>query len=82
MVVKAVYIDCKNLKFLGVNVMRVCVLHFHIYVSRVSNVESLCLVHLGFSFLVSWCYICEYNVSMSIRFSVNFRESLIVFESE
>ena len=73
MVVKAVYIDCKKLKFLGVNVMLVCVVQFRVYVSRVSNVESLCLVRLGFSFLVSWLYICEYNVSMSIRFSVNFR---------
>ena len=73
MVVKAVYIDCKNLKFLGVNVMRVCVVQFCVYVSRVSNVESLCLVRLGFSFLVSWLYICKYNVSMSIHFSVNFQ---------
>ena len=73
MVVKAVYNDCKNLKFLGVNVMRVCVVQFCVYVSRVSNVGSLCLVRLGFSFLVSWLYIWEYNVSMSIRFSVNFR---------
>ena len=73
MVAKAVYIDCKNLKFLGLNVMRVFVVYFRVYVSRESNVESLCLVRLGFSFLVSWLYICEYNVSMSIRFSVNFR---------
>ena len=73
MVVKAVYIDCKNLKFLGVNVMRVCVVQFRVYVSRVCNVESLCLVRLGFSFLVSWLYICKYNVSMSIHFSVNFQ---------
>ena len=73
MVVKAVYIDCKNLKFLDLNVMRVCVVQLRVYVSRVSNVESLCLVRLGFSFLVCWFYICEYNVSISIRFSVNFR---------
>ena len=73
MVVKAVYINCKNLKFVGVKVMRVCVIHFCVYVSRVSNVEWLGLVPLGFSFLVSWLYISEYNVSMSIRFSVNFR---------
>ena len=73
MVVKAVYIDCKNLKFLGVNVIRVFVVHFRIYVRRESNVELLCLVRLGFSFLVSWLYICEYNVSVSISFFVNFR---------
>ena len=73
MVVKAVYIDCKNLKSLGMNVMRVCVVHFRVFVSRDSNVESLCLVRLGLSFLVSWLYIWEYNVSMSIRCSVNFR---------
>ena len=73
MVVKAVYIDCKNVKFVGVHVMCVCVVHIHVYVSRESSVESLCLVRLGFSFLVSWLYICAYNVSMSIRFSVNFR---------
>ena len=72
MVVKAVYIGCKNLKFLGVNVMRVCVVQFRVYVSRESNVELLCLVCLGFLFLVSWLYVCEYNVSMSIRFCVNF----------
>ena len=54
----------------GVNV---CVVHFRVYVSRESNVESLCLVPLGFSFLVSWLYICEFNVSMFIRFSVNFQ---------
>ena len=77
MVVKAVYIDCKNLKFLGVNVMRVFVVHFRIYVSRESNVESLCLVRLGFSFLVSWLYICGYNVSMSICFSVIFYKVLL-----
>ena len=81
MVVKAVYINCNNLKFLGGNVMRVCVLHFRVYVSRESNVKSLCLVRLGLSFLVSCLYICEYNVSMSIRFSVSFRLSLIVFEA-
>ena len=73
MVVKTVYIDCKQLKFLGVNVMRVCVVHFHVYVSRKSNVELLRLVRLGFSFLVSCLYICEYNVSMYIRFVINFR---------
>ena len=54
----------------GVNV---CVVHFRVYVSRESNVESLCLVPLGFSFLVSWLYICEFNVSMFMRFSVNFQ---------
>ena len=58
MVVKAVYIDCKNLKYLGVNDMRVCVVHFRVYVSREPNVESLCLVRLSVSFLVSWLYIC------------------------
>ena len=73
MVVKAVYIGRKNLKFLGVNVMRVCVVMFRVYVNRVSNVGSLCLVRFGFSFLVSWLYICEFNVLMSICFSVNFR---------
>ena len=73
MVVKAVYIDCKNLKYLGVNVIGVCVVQFRVYVSRESNVELLCLVRLGFSFLVGWLYICEYNVSVSIRFFVNFR---------
>ena len=57
MVVKAVYIDCKNLKLVGVNAMRVFVVHFRVYVSREFNVESLWLVHLGFSFLVSWLYI-------------------------
>ena len=62
MVVKAVCTDCKNLKFVGVNVMRVFVVHFRAYVSRESNVESLCLVRLGFSFLVSWLYICEYSI--------------------
>ena len=71
--VKAVYIDCKNLKFLGVNVMRVCVVHFCVYVSREANVEPLCSVCLGFSFLVSWLNICEYNLSMSIPFSISFR---------
>ena len=69
MVVKAVYIDCKTLTFLGVIV---CVVYFRVYVSRASSVKSLCLVRLGFSFLVSWLYISQY-VSMSIRFSVNFR---------
>ena len=44
MVVKAICIDCKKLKSLGVNVRRVCVMQFRVYVSRVSNVESLCLV--------------------------------------
>ena len=73
MVAKAVYIDCKNLKFVDVNVMRVFVVHSRVYVSREFNVESLCLVRLGFSFLVSYLYIYEYNVLMSIRFSVNFR---------
>ena len=73
MVIKAVYSDCKNLKFVGVHVMRVFVVYFRVYVSRESNVESLYLVRLGFSFLVSWLYICEYNASMSIRFSVSFR---------
>ena len=73
MIVKAVYIDYRNLTFLCVNVMRVCVVHFRVYVSRESNVEVLCLVRLGFSFLVGWLYICEYNVSVSIRFFVNFR---------
>ena len=56
MVVKAVYIDCKTLTFLGVIV---CVVCFRVYVSRESSVESLCLVRLGFSFLVSWLYISE-----------------------
>ena len=72
MVVKAFYIDCKNLKVLGGNVVGVCVVHFCVYVSRESNVESLYLVRLGSSFLVIWLYICEYNVSMSICFSINF----------
>ena len=71
--VKAVYIDCKNLKFLGVNVMRVCVVHFCVYVSREANFELLCSVCSGFSFLLSWLNICEYNLSMSIRFSISFR---------
>ena len=72
MIVTAIYIDCKNLKFVGVNVIPVCVVHFCVYVGRGSHVESICLVRLGFSFLVSWLYICKYNVSMSIRFSINF----------
>ena len=50
MLVKTVYIDCKGLKSLGVNVMHSCVVRFRVYVSP----ESLCLVHLGFSFLVNW----------------------------
>ena len=56
MVVKAVYIDCKTLTFLGVIL---CVVYFRVYVSRESSVESICLVRLGFSFLVSWLYISE-----------------------
>ena len=70
---KAIYIGCKNLKFVGGNVKRVCVVHFYVYVSRESTVESLCHVRLCFSFLVSCLYICEYNVSMSICFPDNFR---------
>ena len=58
MVVKAVYIDCKNLKYLGVNVMRVCVVHFRVYVSRDLMSSRVCLVRLSVSFLVSWLYIC------------------------
>ena len=50
MVVKAIYMNCKNLKFSGVNVIRACVVHFCVYVGRESNDESLCLVRLGFSF--------------------------------
>ena len=50
MVVKAIYMNCKNLKFSGVNVIRACVVHFCVYVGRESNAESLCLVRLGFSF--------------------------------
>ena len=50
MVVKAVYINCKNLKFSGVNVIHACVVHFCVYLGRESNVESLCLVRLDFSF--------------------------------
>ena len=58
MVAKAFYIDCKNLKFVGVNVMRVFVVHSRVCVSRKkSNVELPCLVRLGFSFLVNWLYI-------------------------
>ena len=53
--------------------MCVFVVHFCVYVSRESSVESLCLVRLSFSFLVSWLYFCEYNVPMPIPFSVNFR---------
>ena len=77
MVVKVLYIDYKNLKYVVVNVLHVCVVHFRVYVSRESNVESLCLVRLGFSFLVSWLYICGYNVSMSICFSVIFYKVLL-----
>ena len=58
MVAEAVYMAFKKLKFVGVNVMRVFVVHFRVYVSRESNVEQLCLVSLDFSFLVSWLYIC------------------------
>ena len=38
--------------------MRVFFVRFRVYVSMESNVE-LCLVRLGFSFLVDWLYICE-----------------------
>ena len=50
MVVKAVYINCKNLKLSGVNVIYACVVHFCVYLGREPNVESLCLVRLDFSF--------------------------------
>ena len=82
MIVTSIYIDYKNLKFVGVSFIPVCVVHFCVYVSRGSHVESICLVRLDFSFSVSCLYICKYNVSMSIRFSINFQEILIVFESE
>ena len=67
---------------MGVNFIPVCVVHFCVYVSRGSHVELICLVRLGFSFSVSCLYICKYKVSMFIRFSINFQEILIVFESE
>ena len=44
--------------------MLVSVVHFRVYVSRESNVESSCLVRLRFSFVVSWLYICDCNVPM------------------
>ena len=52
MVVTAVYIDCKNFEFLGANVMRVCVVHFHVYVGQKSNVESLVVMFSTFGFFI------------------------------
>ena len=50
MFVTAIYIDCKNFEFLGVNVLRVCVVHFRVYVGQKSNVESLVITFSTFGF--------------------------------